>query len=332
MNLQLAIFPNSSVSLHGAAAQVHACSAVFNDQRYEPGPHSLFLDVPTLSEAQDLIDVRFPIRAAQAYRMLPNLADLQWVKQLVKVLRTVGLFQGSHAEALNKLATFWGYRSYGALEYDCRGVVETVLERAERLPVLAALVARLLQAQLSSENFNELVLLTVGIPCLEFEFRRYPDKYSPVLRLYANGVAHVHTGEDRAYGYDLKGLGLQAVDYRASMLPQVENLQDFKRIESAQERQLVRLALWTFAPTLADSQYAHVSDQVLEDAISQHLPMSHYVCLKHRANGDVHAELDTVLLGLPAYYDFALGVVSAVPDGQSLFSSEPATALWAEGS
>ncbi len=299
---------------------------VFDDKRFSPDFHyGLHLDVPTQEDALKAASTLFAESAVRHQERL-SLADLQWLKHIVKVLRVAGCTQLSHTQALNTLATSFGFRSFGALQSRVVARLESVQTRNQRLPALAVLAVYKLQVVMSDDEFKELVFLALGIPCFEYEFRGYFEPSpAPVLRMYCNGAAHVREGTRYAtlYGYSLEELKLCPVDYAAKPLPDVSDLEGYNALTSEKDKTLVRMTLWTSNAMLDDQQLRKATDEKLEHAFESNLPMSHHVQLTHRANAQLHPGHDTVVVGLSAFYDGAVGVVSAVPDGHSLFSSEP---------
>ncbi len=317
-----------AAELFGDAAQFEAgCGHPFDDKRFDPEfSRGLDMRVPTPDEAVLRIDRFFPRQHGSDQRALPNLADLQWLKQLSRVLRQSELVAGSHSLVLNAMAGFWGYRSYGALEQACHAYLESASERTHKLPALAIIACEQLGVDVSSTLFVELVLLALGIPCLTYEFLGYPESaVAPKLTLYANGMAHVQEGKQypTLYGYLLDELGLCAVDYSLSQLPSVTSLRGLKSLPSPELKLLVKCALWTSDPVVTQYQLRDASDDELEDAISTAMPMSHFVVLTHRANADLMEGLSSRIFGLPAFYDFANAVAVSATDGFSLMASEP---------
>lgn len=296
----------------------------FDDARFDPSfRFGLWLTV----ERQGMSTQRSQLFAvAGDSRALPSLADLQWLKHVVKAARTAKLTQQGHTQALNAIAGYWGHRSWGSLESLCKGKLESPQERTSRLLPLATLALERLSVTLDEPDLMELAMLALGIPCVEYSFDGYFGKRPPVLRIYCNGSAHVTNGDEHAptvYGYDLKEMHLQALDYAMAPLPKVENTAGLRRLSDKRQQALVRAALWSFAPTVDDAQYVNADKQTLSEALADGLPLENYVTLTHRANADVHSGLDDVLMGLPAFYDGAIGIATLVLDGDSLFGYEP---------
>lgn len=312
-------------ALFGAAAVFQPnCGHAFDDRRFDPMFRlGLFWRVASAGMARMALERHFPVEDVQDRRKHPTLADLEFLKNVVKVLRTAGRVTLGHSQALNKVASFWGYRSWGALQSNCHGALETTDERCVKLSSLAVVALTRLSANVPDDEFADLVQLAAGIPVLEYTFDDYPSgSDKPVMRIYASGVAHVTVAGPHStlYAYQLDKLHLQAVDYRANALPQVTTLEQFK---ACARKDLVRVALWSSAPYMGTEQLGTASDETLEEALDDGLPLGHYVVLTHRANAEVHGGLAEVVLGLPAYYDFAVGVASTIVDGDSLFSDEP---------
>lgn len=293
----------------------------FDDKRFDPlFRRGLFWRVASAGMARLAVDRQFPVEEGKAQRTLPTLADLEYLKNLVKVLRAAGRVSLRHSHALNAVAGFWGFRSWGAMQDACRGALESRDERCAKLAGLAAVVVQRLAAEVPDCEFADLVQLAVGIPVLEFTFEDYPgagDK--PVLRTYANGVAHVTLGSV-LHGYRLEQLHLQAVDCTVGRLPAVSTLEQLK---ACTRQDLVRAALWSSAPSIGTEQLRSASDAQLQSALEEALPMTHYAVFTHRANAEVHGGLHDVVLGLPAYADFAVAICTTLADGDSVFGDEP---------
>lgn len=318
-------FSSLAPHLFGAAHIPRAGADLpFNDARFDAAFRFGLALAPTRQSMSASQPPLFP--SSGDSRQLPSLADLQWLKHVVKVARAAELTSLGHSQALNAVAGYWGHRSWGSLEAACKGTLETSQERTARLVPLATLALEQLKVELPESELLELAMLALGIPCAEFSFEGYFGKQVPVLRIYCNGAAHVHNGDAHfatVYGYELKELHLQALDYQFSKLPQVSTVDALRRLKSTEQQALVRAALWSFAPSVDNAQFVKASKQDLAQALEEGLPLDHYVVLTHRGNADVHPGLADVLLGLPAFYDGAIGVISLVLDGDSLFGYEP---------
>jgi hypothetical protein len=281
-------------------------------------------------------DSRFDQSALQpnyfSHQVLPNSADLAFIKSIVKLLRKSGAVAVSQTQALNEIATRLGHKHFGSLSNAVPSTLESIDQRSDRLMrtfawTLNALSAHagareLIQNEGEAQRLFDLAAIT---PVFHYDFSKDARFEGNTISIYPNG-ALADKDINIIRWHDASKLNLLAIDYEVSAADLVDYFPNSKeQILSLPESKQRALYQATYMNSTHEN---HPIGDDLDHGFWAHeavvnYPGREFVCWFNSKHLDPICGSDKIMMRFPEYsYSDALSTCNhIVKDGEALYSN-----------